>query len=112
MDLSNNELNIGPVASPETGEDEFWGQVLEKVTTEQLAPGTDSESEALATSAVAEIDKLMSELVSARDYLMAEADRIKRETARLKNLSKTAVASVHIISDNLSKWRENGRQAA
>jgi hypothetical protein len=53
----------------------------------------------------------MGELLSARDYLNVEAERVKRENARLKHLSKTALASVHIISENLSKWRENGKPA-
>jgi flagellin-like hook-associated protein FlgL len=112
MDVSSDELNRGTANSTEAADSEFWGQVLDKVSTGDPDKPNDGDAEALATSAVAEIDKLMGDLVSARDYLVAEAERIKRETARLRNLSKTAVASVHIISDNLSKWRENGKQAA
>ena len=94
-------------------ESEFWRATPEKVEAER-AEELDEEfdAEALAASAVAEIDKLMSDLMSAREYLSAEAERVKRETARLTNLSKTAVASVQIIADNLSKWRQNGKQAA
>ena len=112
MDVSTDEANRGTASATDTPDDEFWGQVLDKVSTDEPAKAGDSDAEALANSAVAEIDKLMGDLVSARDYLVAEAERIKRETTRLRNLSKTAVASVHIISDNLSKWRENGKQAA
>jgi hypothetical protein len=93
-------------------EDEFWGQVLDKVNTELAGKSNHEESDAAAVAAVSEIDKLMGELGSARDYLTAEAERIRRETARLKSLSNTAVASVRIISDSLSKWRENGKEAA
>jgi hypothetical protein len=92
---------------------EFWSATLEKAQAEGAEELVDeADAGALAASAVAEIDKLMSDLVSAREFLSAEAERVKRETARLTNLSKTAVASVQIISDNLSKWRQNGKQAA
>jgi len=46
----------------------------------------------------------MTELTSARNYLTAETERIRTETARLNNLSKSALASVDMISENLSKW--------
>jgi hypothetical protein len=109
MAISNKEPDTRPHAK---AEGEPWGHVLDKVTSEELAKPNDSDPEILAVTAVTEIDKLMGELVSARDYLKAESERIKRETTRLKTLSKTAVASVHIISDNLSKWRGNEKEAA
>jgi hypothetical protein len=100
-------------------DNEFWSAALGKtdvadadVANADDADAEDSDAGVLAASAVAEIDKLMSDLVSAREYLSAEAERVRRETARLRSLSKTAVASVQIISDNLSKWRQNGKQAA
>ena len=100
-----------------TTDNEFWTATLEKVEAGdkveagEVEDAEDSDAGALAASAVTEIDKLMGDLVSAREYLSAEADRVKRETARLRSLSKTAVASVQIISDNLSRWRHNGKQA-
>jgi hypothetical protein len=109
-----NENSVSEIAATEQAtEGQFWASALDKA----VADGTEetveeSDAGALAASAVAEIDKLMGDLVSAREYLSAEAERIQRDTARLKSLSKTAVASVHIISDNLSKWRPNGKQAA
>ena len=91
----------------------FWKSALEQAVSAALEEGVeDPDAGALAASAMSEIDKLMVDLVSARDYLSTEVERIKRDTARLKNLSKTAVASVQIISDNLSKWRMNEKQAA
>ena len=60
---------------------------------------------------MAEIDRLINDLASAREYLTAEAERVKRETARLNNISKTAMASAHIISDNFRKWQQNAKQA-
>jgi hypothetical protein len=55
---------------------------------------------------------LMGDLRSARDYLKQEAERIQQETAQLRNLSKSALASVHLISGNLSKWRGGDQKAA
>jgi hypothetical protein len=109
MAISNKESDTRPHAK---AEGEPWGPVLDKVTREELAKPNDSDPEVLAVTAVTEIDKLMGELASARDYLKAETERIKRENTRLKTLSKTALASVHIISDNLSKWRGNDKEAA
>jgi hypothetical protein len=109
MAISNKESDTRPHAK---AEGEPWGTVLDKVISEELAKPNDSDPEVLAVTAVTEIDKLMGELASARDYLKAESERIKRENTRLKTLSKTALASVHIISDNLSKWRGNEKEAA
>jgi hypothetical protein len=109
MNEPKDQLNAATPRSEDMGEKQFWGLVVDQAVSEQT--GHDGEPEALAASAVDEIEKLMGELVSARDYLKAESERIKRENARLKNLSTTALASVHIISDNLSKWRENGKAA-
>jgi hypothetical protein len=109
MNEPSDELNTGAPRSEDTGEGRFWGLVVDQAVAEE--PAQEGEPDVLAASAVAEIEKLMGELVSARDYLNTEAERIKRENARLKNLSRTALASVHIISDNLSKWRENGKAA-
>jgi hypothetical protein len=112
MSDSNADLNAESPQSSDPAEGNFWGTVLDQAAATEPAEGNEGEPDSLAASAVVEIEKLMSDLVSARDYLVAEAERIKRENARLKNLSRTALASVHIISDNLSKWRENGKQAA
>jgi hypothetical protein len=53
----------------------------------------------------------MEDLRSARDYLKEEAERIQRETAQLKTMSKAALASVHLVSGNLSKWRDDQKAA-
>ena len=104
------EITPEASASQETGEASFWGTIMEQAS-DQISAKNDGDPDLLAVSAVAEIEKLMGELLSARDYLTAEAERVKRENARLGNLSRTALASVHIISDNLSKWRENDKAA-
>jgi hypothetical protein len=102
----------GATSNAAPSKHEFWDQILDKVNTDLAGKSNHEESNAAAAAAVSEIDKLMGELNAARDYLSAEAERIKRENARLKSLSDTALASVRIISDSLSKWRENGEEAA
>ena len=57
-----------------------------------------------ATS-IADIDKLMGELQTARDYLQSEGERVRRMTARYAHLAETASASVKIIAESLGKWR-------
>jgi hypothetical protein len=109
-DAMHEQPTERPSGSPTDGE--FWEKVLDNAIEEQPAKGEEPEPEPMAISAVAEIDKLMGDLISARDYLMAEAEKIRRDTLRLKALSKSAVASVQVISDNLAKWRENNKEAA
>ena len=54
---------------------------------------------------IGEIEKLMEELSSARDYLRAEGERVRRINARYAHLTRTASASVKIIAESMSKWR-------
>ena len=62
-----------------------------------------------ATS-IADIDKLMGELQTARDYLQSEGERVRRMTARYAHLAETASASVKIIAEKLGQMaqRRNG----
>jgi hypothetical protein len=57
-----------------------------------------------ATS-IADIDKLMGELQTAREYLQSEGEEVRRMTARYAHLAQTASASVKIITESLGKWR-------
>jgi hypothetical protein len=57
-----------------------------------------------ATS-IADIDKLMGELQTARDYLQSEGERVRRMTVRYAHLAQTASASVKIIAESVGKWR-------
>jgi hypothetical protein len=57
-----------------------------------------------ATS-IADIDKLMAELQTARDYLQSEGERVRRMTSRYAHLAQTASASVKIIAESVGKWR-------
>jgi hypothetical protein len=62
----------------------------------------------LGATSMAEIEKLIAELQETRNFLESEGERIQRETARYLNLTQMASASVKIIFDTVSGWRETG----
>jgi hypothetical protein len=55
-----------------------------------------------------QIEKLIGELHEARNLLESERERVQRETARYIKFTQMASASVKIISDTLSGWRQAG----
>jgi hypothetical protein len=55
---------------------------------------------------IAEIEKLIGELHTARDYLQGEGERLRREAAKYAHLTKCALSSVRTISESMGKWRE------
>ena len=57
---------------------------------------------------ISEIEKLIGELQETKNFLQSEAERIERETARYINLTQMASASVKIIFDTVSGWRQAG----
>jgi hypothetical protein len=77
----------------------------------QSGPEMDADITALiqrvAGTSVAEIDRLIAELQSVRDYLQAESDRVQRETTRFTHLSQTALASVKIITESMGQWKSS-----
>jgi putative protein kinase ArgK-like GTPase of G3E family len=62
----------------------------------------------VGASSIAGLEKLLSELQEARNFLQSEGERVQRETAQYINLARTASASVKIISDSVREWREAG----
>jgi hypothetical protein len=59
---------------------------------------------AAGAASLAEIEKLIEELLVARNYLKAEGERVQQLTARYAHLTKTASASVRMISESW-QWR-------
>jgi hypothetical protein len=57
---------------------------------------------------IAQIEKLIGDLHEARNLLEAEGERIQRETARYIKFAQAASASVEIIFNTLSGWRQAG----
>ena len=60
----------------------------------------------VSATSIAEIEKLISDLETARNYLKAEGDRLQQEMTRYAHLSDTASASVKIIAERLRQWRD------
>lgn len=60
---------------------------------------------AIGVTSIADIEKLMGELLIARDYLQSEGERVRQANARYAKLAQTASASVKTIAGSLGKWR-------
>ena len=54
-----------------------------------------------------EIEKLIGELQRAQDYIKYEGERLQSQATRYAHLNRTAFASVKVVSEGLSKWRED-----
>ena len=67
---------------------------------------------AFGASSIGEIEKLLEELRAARDYLRSEGERVRRVNALYAHLTRTASASVKIISESMGKWRTTEMEAA
>jgi hypothetical protein len=90
-----NESHLVHVDSPSTPKTE---------TDADIAPLIQN----VGATSIAEIEKLMSDLQEVKNFLQYEGERIQRETARYMNLTQMASASVKIIFDTVSGWREAG----
>jgi chemotaxis regulatin CheY-phosphate phosphatase CheZ len=67
---------------------------------------------AAGAASVADIEKLMAELLVARDYLDAEGERVRRVNANYLRLAQTASVSVQVIAESLGKWRVPEQEGA
>ncbi|HYS50081.1 MAG TPA: hypothetical protein VEM36_15020 [Xanthobacteraceae bacterium] len=56
-------------------------------------------------ASVLEIEKLITELQSLRDFLRSEGDRVQREIAGYVQLSDAAMKSTKIIADSMAQWK-------
>lgn len=73
-------------------------------TAEPAMEACDDDIAAAGATAIADIEKLIEELLVARNYLQAEGERVRQVTRRYAHLTKTASASARIISESLGKW--------
>jgi PleD family two-component response regulator len=65
-------------------------------------------------TSVLEIEKLISELQTLRDYLQNEGQRVQREITEYAHMSQAATKSTKIIAESLAQWKSaqgnrNGR---
>jgi hypothetical protein len=56
-------------------------------------------------ASLTEIDRLISELQSLRDYLLNEGHRIEQEIAEDTRLNQGAMESTRLITERLLRWR-------
>ena len=62
----------------------------------------------VAAPSIAPIEKLIGELQEAKNLLESEGDRIQREMVRYIKFAQLASASVKIIFETVSEWRQEG----
>jgi len=62
----------------------------------------------IGAPSIAEIEKLVGELREMRNFLESEGERIQQEAAGCIDLIQRTRASVRIIFDTLSGWRQAG----
>ena len=77
-----------------------------------MANNVNSLVQRVAASSTQEIDKLIAELTTLRDYLRSESERVQREIGGYAHLSQSAFASTKVIADAMSQWKtayENAR---
>ena len=100
--------------SSETETKAIEGAVHEVVLINRAANTVPNGQDALAAggASVAEIEKLMAELLVARDYLHAEGERVRRINANYLHLAQIASASVQVIAESLGNWRVPEQEAA
>ena len=56
-------------------------------------------------SSVSEIDRLIADLSSVRDFLASEGERVQREIQSYAQLSTVAMTSVKIIAESMGQWK-------
>ena len=72
---------------------------------EQGAAQVNSLIQRVAGASVLEIEKLISELQTLRDFLRSEGERVQREIAGYVQLSDAAMKSTKIIADSVTQWK-------
>lgn len=59
----------------------------------------------VAGTSLAEIENLIGELQTLRDYITSEGERVQRELAGYAQLNQAAMTSTRIIADSMSNWK-------
>jgi hypothetical protein len=58
-------------------------------------------------TSVLEIEKLIAELQTLRDYLQNEGQRVQREITEYAHMSQAATKSTKIIAESLAQWKQS-----
>jgi hypothetical protein len=70
-----------------------------------MANNVNSLVQRVSLTSTQEIDKLIAELQSLRDYLQTEGERVQREISGYAHLSQSALASAKVIADGMAQWK-------
>ncbi len=105
-----NTAKFAPsISDPMTNmlEEEVRALVRDKGRSKTAKPASETCDDVLAAgvTSVEDIERLMEELLTARDFLKSESERVRLVNARYGHMAKSASASVKIISESLGKWR-------
>ncbi len=63
-------------------------------------------------ASIKEIDALIAEMQSVRDFLRTEGERMQRELTGYAHVNQAAVATVKIVTDSVSQWKSAIRRTA
>jgi hypothetical protein len=72
---------------------------------EQAVTNINSLLDRVSGSSVTEIDRLIADLRSVRDFLHSEGERVQREIHSYAQLSTVAMTSVKIIAESMGQWK-------
>jgi hypothetical protein len=75
------------------------------VATETQAENVSMLVQRVAGASMSEIDNVIEELRSMREYLRSEGERVQREIAGYATVSQTAAASMKVIAESMAQWR-------
>ena len=74
-------------------------------SSEQAVTNINSLLDRVSGSSVTEIDRLIGDLRSIRDFLHSEGERVQREIQSYAQLSTVAMTSVKIIAESMGQWK-------
>ena len=74
-------------------------------SSEQAVNNISSLLDRVSGSSVGEIDRLITDLRTVRDFLHSEGERVQREITSYAQLSQVAMTSVKIIAESMSQWK-------
>jgi hypothetical protein len=72
---------------------------------DKSADSTSAVVERICGSALQDIDRVILELHGMRDVLRHEGDRVRDALSEFTALSRTAMASMRIISESVARWK-------
>jgi len=108
MDVAESHVSISDTV-PMSIEEKTRSLVPSNKSQSVTKPSDDlvASNDAIAAGAasIADIERLMAELQTARDYLQAEGERVRRVNANYAHLAQTASASARVIVESIGKWR-------